>query len=86
MELFTKTRKEMFESEIPISTAELPIPRFDDMQTGGHDVNIVLMIKEHAPRRIDQINDEVTTLQERMKKLEAERELLHKLYDVVKEA
>lgn len=86
MELFTKTRKEMLEDEIPISTAELPLPRFDDMQTGGHDVNIVLMIKEHAPRRIDQINDEVTTLQERMRKLEAERELLHKLYDVVREA
>lgn len=83
MDLFTRTRKEMFEDEIPVSSAEMPLPRFDDMQTGGHDVNIILMVKEHAPKRIGQINDEMNVMQEKMKKLEAERELLQQLHEIV---
>ena len=83
MNLFTKTRKELFESDNPISTAELPIPRLDDMHTGGHDVNLILMVKEHAPRRLDNIEKELAKLQKQMQDLQNEASIITKLYEVV---
>lgn len=47
---------------------------------GGSDVNLVLMIKEHVPPRIEAIEKEIRTLRDRTSALVAERETLTRLY------
>jgi len=89
MGIFTRNkisvqRKESIAELLPLSTGEFQIPAMDSLQTGGHDVNLILMVKEHAPRRLENIDREVKKLQKQMQDLQREAEVIGKLYEVVK--
>ena len=54
----------------PMVTSTLP---------GSHDVNLALMVRDHAPRRITDIEREVKDLENRIVKLNDERDTLNRL-------
>lgn len=69
----------------PISTAEFPVPEYEPDLLGGHDVNIILMVQEHAPRRVKEIETQIRDLSERIHKLNAEKDTLNKLIAAITE-
>lgn len=67
---------------LPTMTIDMPIPSTNFLP-GSHDVNIILMIKEHVPRRIDSIHKELEIMRHRQQELEREASILHRLYDAL---
>lgn len=50
--------------------------------SGSRDVNLVRMIEDHAPARIEEISKEIDRYQERIEKLRHEADTLVKLLEV----
>lgn len=70
--------------ESPV-TIEMPLPPMNDLQLGGSDVNLVLMVKEHAPSRISNIDKELREMEARTIRLNVEREKLERLLKAVED-
>lgn len=68
--------------EEPIAT-EYPLPPLKVVELGGSDVNLILMVKEHAPVRVEQIIKEVDGMLKRITALEEEKDILIKLISVI---
>lgn len=70
--------------ETPINI-EMTLPPVTELQLGGSDVNLVLMVKEHAPTRIAAIDKELNEMQLRTIRLNVEREKLERLIKAVED-
>ena len=57
---------------------------FDFEQAIGREFNIILMVKEHAPKRIDAIEKEVAQLEKRLLELGKEAGQLEALVNALK--
>lgn len=68
-----------FSDEYQIAS-ELPIP---DLEVGGHPINLIVAVRDHAPGRIDAIQKEMSELERRMHELHVEEQTLTKLLAVV---
>jgi hypothetical protein len=70
-------------SQSEIIMAELTpvdiVPKFDEDTASGRDFNIILLVKEQAPRRIKEINKQVEHMLESAARLTAEKDQLEKL-------
>jgi hypothetical protein len=66
-------------------TAEHPtlgnIHRQEEKPGGRFDVNLVLMVREHGPARLNTIDREVQMLTEQITKLQQEREVIARLVE-----
>jgi len=69
---------------IPDGTLEIPCPD-PQILPGSHDVNILLVVREHAPRRMEEIKMELLELYGRREKLEKEARILQRLIDALEE-
>lgn len=69
---------EDIESSIETMPAEVP-----HNQNGSFDVNLILMVEEHGPRRIKEIEKEIESLVEKVRRLEAEKGIINQLVAVV---
>lgn len=70
----------MNDIEAPLETLPDDIP---SSQNGSFDVNLILMVSEHGPRRIKDIEKEIESLAERVRRLEAEKDTINRLVAVV---
>lgn len=75
----TSTITDQFPIPYPQSTATLP----DNPMSYGKDVNIVAIVREHAPKRIEAIQREVTKLDEQRARLLEEQAQLTRLVDAL---
>lgn len=61
----------------PLPADPEPLPSF------GRDVNIINIVEEHGPKRIQQIEQEIVKLEEKRTKLLREQEVLTRLVTAV---
>jgi len=64
---------------------EAPLPPLKAVELGGSDVNLVLMVKEHAPTRIAAIDKELKDMERRTVQLAGERVKLERLLKAVED-
>jgi hypothetical protein len=84
--LFSKyERDEHLESIEPMRTGEFPLPQYEGELQGSRDVNIILMIKEHAPLRVNNIERQLEQMENEMNRLIAEKSILQKLIKVARD-
>lgn len=69
---------------IPDITMDIPCPEPVNLP-GSRDVNILLVVREHAPRRMDEIKMELLELYGRQQKLEKESLILQRLINALEE-
>lgn len=69
---------------IPDITMDVPCPEPMNLP-GSHDVNILLVVQEHVPRRLDEIHKELLELNLRREKLEKESRTLQRLFGALEE-
>ena len=67
--------------EHPIN--HLPLPEYNPDRSMGQGFNIVKMIEEHAPLRIQAIEDELSMMHKKMVELSSEQEILTELLNVI---
>lgn len=84
MQLFPNTKTKREELLPPVVTMEnIPLP---PPLPGSQDVNLILMVKEHGPKRIDVIDKELQEMETRTARLVAERSTLERLIKAVEVA
>lgn len=67
---------------LPTMTIEMPSADTDFLP-GSRDVNIILMVQEHVPRRLEMIHKELQEMRERQQKLEHESRTLQRLFEAL---
>lgn len=70
---------------IPDVTMDIPCPD-PQILPGSMDVNILLLVQEHVPRRLDEIHNELQGLHQRREKLEKESRTLQRLFGALEES
>lgn len=75
--LFKKSEKTALPNDEIVT--DYPLPPVNDLTLGGRDVNLILMVKEHAPIRVEQIIKEVDGMLKRITALEEEKDTLLRL-------
>lgn len=74
-------RHKMFDflkNQPPSDNAYVPHVMQEEPTYYGHEINLVRMVEEHAPIRINTIDAELASLTEKMRKLEMERAQLER--------
>lgn len=71
----------MVEFPTPMVTSALPPKEYNS--SFGADFNLILMVKEEGPKRIDGIDKELHILTERMTNLQRERDQLISLVNAI---
>ena len=66
-------------------TIQMPLPPVQEMELGGSDVNLVLMVQEQVPRRLTMIDKELKEMESRTAKLVSERVKLERLLKAVED-
>lgn len=67
-----------------VNTAYLPEHLVNNpVQSKGNEFNLVRLVQEHAPTRLQVISEELARLQEKMQKLESEKGQIQKLLDAL---
>lgn len=73
------------ESVLDIPVQVIPEPHPDDVDyPAGREFNLILMVKEHAPRRLNEITKEVEQLEKRLYSLGVEAGQLEALLSALK--
>lgn len=83
--MFRRTTTEERNRElIPDVNMDIPCPEPMNLP-GSHDVNILLLVREHVPRRLDEIQKELNGIRDRQSRLEAESRTLQRLFGALEE-
>lgn len=70
-------------NQLPFELETMPLEQDNNPRSFGVGFNLIRMVSEYGPQRIEQIDQEVETLQDRIQKLVAEKEQIQKMLDAL---
>lgn len=68
---------------LPYELESMPLQQEDNPRSFGAGFNLVRIISEYGPQRIEQIDQEVEKLEDRIQKLVAEKEQIQKMLEAL---